>query len=209
MNLFGVDVEFIINDKEIEVIAPILEQWVKINRDYIEQSENSENYYWYNERANISALAGAVWRCGGFASEEYSAPKGADNKMGRVDLHFVFAQKEIICEAKHGWLYLTQDKDKDYASEIKGCLDEAKHDIERTLKAHKPDLGLGIAFLAPYWDASKKYPEKAIRNLKAQLKELDASFCIYFENKTTNPSLKGKENNEAFNSIVLVGKIST
>lgn len=67
--------EFKINDKKVEWLLPILEQWISINKEYIEQHKSEDCLHWHNERANIGAFAGAVWKSGGYALEEYSAKK--------------------------------------------------------------------------------------------------------------------------------------
>lgn len=205
MQLYGFDLEFVV-DKDVEFLVPVLEQWVKINRDYIEQSDNRDNYYWFNERANLSALAGAVWKSGGFASEEYSARKGENNSSGRIDLFFQYAKHEVICEAKHDWMYLPQNKSKEYGDEIKKSLDHSVDDIIHTLGANNADVGLGLTFITPYWDARKPRPTKSIDELKQKLKGVDASFYIYLEDITNDPIIKGKDKDEAFSSIILVGK---
>ncbi|HHJ19511.1 MAG TPA: hypothetical protein ENJ84_06745, partial [Gammaproteobacteria bacterium] len=78
--MFGFDVDYIINKKSLYWIEPIIVQWLRVHRDYIEEFDFKDSLYWYNERGNISALAGAVWRCSGFALEEYSSEKGKDEE---------------------------------------------------------------------------------------------------------------------------------
>lgn len=94
MKLFGVNGKIIVkrHKSEFRKLRPFFEEWLKLNRDYIELTESGDNLYWYNERSNVSAIAGAVWRRGGFAQEEFSSEKGpkSDRKMGRVDLYFHF-----------------------------------------------------------------------------------------------------------------------
>jgi len=66
--MFGVESDYFVSD-EILWIEPILIQWLKINREYLEEYDCDDCLYWYNERASISSVAGAVWSClevGGF-----------------------------------------------------------------------------------------------------------------------------------------------
>ena len=55
--------------------------------------------YWYNERATVGSLAGAIWRTGGFAVEEYREPKKRKGKhyMGRTDLWFSLGENNRKC----------------------------------------------------------------------------------------------------------------
>ncbi len=62
--------------------------------------------WWYNERASLSVLAGAVWRQpDGYAFEEYAAQKTAENKLfrGRADLWFQVNGTAYAAEAKQCW----------------------------------------------------------------------------------------------------------
>ena len=213
MQLFGFDAEIEIKDNSLNFLQPVFEQWIKVHRDYIEQSKEGKNLYWFNERANLSALAGAIWRSGGFASEEYSAPKGDSGKMGRVDLHFIYSGREIICEAKHDWLYLPiQKSSKEYWSKvIEPSLNNAMEDAKHTKKANIADIVLGITFIVPYWDAKADSTKPPITktDMKKQLTDLterNCSFYAYLENQQTEPQ-KSKSGGEAYNSVILIGKI--
>lgn len=53
-----------INNTKVKWVAPILEQWIRIHKEYVEQYKFKDCLYWYNERANVSAFAGAVWKAG-------------------------------------------------------------------------------------------------------------------------------------------------
>jgi len=55
----------LINNKKIKALKPILKRWIEINQEYCDAYPAEDCPYWYNERAAISTLAGAVWKSGG------------------------------------------------------------------------------------------------------------------------------------------------
>ena len=77
-----------------------------------EWSSVKDTPWWYNERALVSLFAGAVWRCGGDAFEEFSNEKRRSRKIGngRIDLWFTVGKGEFNAEAKQSWLYSDQEK---------------------------------------------------------------------------------------------------
>ena len=105
LTLTGFNGIYVIQKKKLKILKPIIEQWLRINREYIEEGDYEDSLYMYNERSTVSSLAGAVWRCGGYAQEEYLATKGDKNNeiSGRIDLFFRFSHKNIIIEAKQLW----------------------------------------------------------------------------------------------------------
>lgn len=209
MELFGVDSKIVVNKdkKKFDKIKPIFEEWLKLNRDYIELTESGDNLYWYNERSNISALAGAVWRRGGFAQEEFSSEKGekSERKMGRVDLYFHFQGLDVICEAKHLFLYMPENNRKCLKTKIKDSLANAFEDVKTTTAATDyHDFGLALSFIVPYY-LNEKNVEDTVIELDNVLSDLDCSFYVSF--KTTTEDIIN-ENDGVYNSVILVGKFS-
>ena len=86
----GYEREVLIGKPELVCLHDVLNKWIDINIEYIEKYQFSDAMFWFNERANIGALAGAVWRLGGVALEEYSTikGKGEGEYKGRNDLYF-------------------------------------------------------------------------------------------------------------------------
>jgi hypothetical protein len=83
----------------------LLKKWFRILNDW--ESDGQDAAYWYNERATTSTLAAAVWRCNGFALEEYRCSRlyGKQERLGRADLWFKLAgdTSEYVVEAKQAW----------------------------------------------------------------------------------------------------------
>ncbi|KJG31198.1 hypothetical protein C0W92_09375 [Photobacterium angustum] len=209
MDLFGVETRIVVNNdkKKFKKLKPVFEEWLKLNRDYIELTESNDNLYWYNERSNISAIAGAVWRRGGFAQEEFSSDKGSfsERKRGRIDLYFHFQEQDVLCEAKHLFLYLPENNRKCLKTKIESNLNLAFDDLETTTAATDyEDIGLALSFIVPYFVEGNEIDETE-SELDEALKSLDCSFYVSF--KTTMKDIVN-ENNGVYNSVILVGKFA-
>jgi hypothetical protein len=93
--------QIIIKDNGPLFMQPVIKQ-LFIN--YAEYSNKHKNdaLYWYNERTNVGALAGAIWQQNGMALEEYGAKKGNPESkwQGRVDLFFTIGKINVISECK-------------------------------------------------------------------------------------------------------------
>tara|TARA_R110002073_G_scaffold293075_4_gene458588 strand:+ start:4999 stop:5634 length:636 start_codon:yes stop_codon:yes gene_type:complete len=208
MKFMGFEHKSRIYTEQLNFLEPILNEWVRVNRDIREQTGTNLN--WFNERANLSALAGAVWRCGGVAVEEYSSPKGEEGSMGRIDLFFKFNNKAVICESKHRWLFLPSYLDgKDFIGEIERDLElencNAKDDISHTLQSRKNkcDFGLAITYYVPYWKGSESRHQAL--GLKKQIEELKCDFYAYLECTGFDPLVNSK--GEGYSSILMVGHV--
>jgi hypothetical protein len=76
----------------------VLREWVRVNEEFARRGQRFNDVpWWYNERANVSVFAGAVWRNRGRAFEEFSATKRKigtttgrlhGSVPGRVDMYF-------------------------------------------------------------------------------------------------------------------------
>ena len=185
LNLNGFNAEYLIKDDELNILAPMIEQWIKINREYIEEEKYEDALYLYNERSTVGSLAGAAWKCGGYAIEEYVAIKGKDKdeKNGRIDLLLNLSRKNIIIEAKQLWLQLYNQSQNDIKEKIKQSLTSATNDIKKTISSNDyGDFNIGVTFITPYWkgDVNKSINIESIREIICQL---DTSIFIIFEPK--------------------------
>lgn len=86
----------------------VLDKWISLNQAIGEEWVNRylDSPWWYNERATLSIFAGAVWKAGVWAFEEFSVEKRTKrggNKVkiiGRCDLNFKVGRTEYYAEAK-------------------------------------------------------------------------------------------------------------
>jgi len=135
-------------------LKPILRSWISLNvtfgsywaRDY------SDSPWWYNERATLSFFAGAVWRAGGWAFEEFSTSKqgqstsGAKSlRTGRCDINFGVNSAEYVAEAKQSWPILGHPTRG--AKDVVNSLHAAERDARQLRDMRLPCLG--IAFASP------------------------------------------------------------
>ncbi|WP_457746288.1 hypothetical protein [Sulfurimonas sp.] len=198
------------NRKELLIWCHIFKQWQKINRDYLEDSNFQDSLYWYNERANISCLAGAIWKIGGYALEEYTTVKGEDKKYGRTDLYFSIDEIAYIIEAKHQWLqFNTKNKNFDsFKDEINCYLSEAVKDCENSMLNENVNNGVGLVFITPYWKTElDKYQE--LKSFENELLKKDydiiGTFAINVKNIDDENNLNSNYGNTC-NAVYIIGK---
>lgn len=83
---------------------PPLREWFAVLDEYRGTSADLHDLaYWYNERATLSTLAGALWRTGCVVLEEYRTTRSGpvrDGVAGRADLWCRIASDEYTVEAK-------------------------------------------------------------------------------------------------------------
>lgn len=128
-----------------------LAEWIRLNRKlgrrWMKYSKDAP--WWYNERALLSIFAGAVWRTGNEAFEEFSELKRKKNRRasGRIDLWFCVGTHEFWAEAKACEIPITRSSKQ--ARKIKEVMERAKHDVRRL----DPDgftRRLAVVFVSPY-----------------------------------------------------------
>jgi len=97
---------------KLKHIEALLSKWVKMHESFCNYS-TKDSLYWYNERASISTLAGAVWKCSEFSLEEYRTIKKyrKGSWSGRADLWFTWENREYYVEAKQIWISLSNKTD--------------------------------------------------------------------------------------------------
>lgn len=204
--MFGANTDYSVLNKSLIWIEPILVQWLRIQRDYIEAYDCNDSLYWYNERANVSAFAGAVWKCGGHALEEFSAIKGKGEAKsnGRVDLFFYYANHEVICEAKQNWIYLCKNQRKDFNALISSSVESAIKDVQHTLDSNKRKYALALNFFPTY---SKKGNDvkTQMRAFSESIKTHKCSFFAWFENDSGKDIVSSKNN--VCNAVALIGNL--
>lgn len=196
--------EIKINDVKVKWINPILEQWLCIHKEYVTQYKFKDSLYWHNERANVGAFAGAVWKSGGFALEEYSSMKGTEENRanGRVDLFLSKNDKKAIAEAKMEWLYFGKRTRLNLKERIDRVVFKAQNDIVNSLHANNYELGLGLSFISTYWRSDYNAAQN-MQTLREFMSSYDCAFYAIFESESDVISSKYN----ACNAVVLVGTV--
>ncbi|AIK13478.1 MULTISPECIES: hypothetical protein [Pectobacterium] len=122
------------NDSFIE---QLLNGWIQANQRYVDLLGKKDCCWWYNERTNVSVLAGAAWSLGWAAIEEYPSNKrmkgclqeNTDTSKGRVDLYITNKNDDVAIEAKHAWYNLDNINESNAITNFK--MDEARSDANR------------------------------------------------------------------------------
>ena len=138
------------NRKGLNHWHSLLEEWMLTIERYCRIMDGGDAPYFYNERANVGLLAGAAWRCGWVALEEFQSLKGYRNQKktnGRIDLWLATERDEELVEAKYNLLSLNSiDMEKQVASTML----EAQKDAKRSGGVY-PDLNaIAIGFFPVY-----------------------------------------------------------
>jgi len=155
----------------------ILNEWIDANIRLVREWREDVPW-WYNERASISVLAGAVWLKGGLAFEEFAEDKSSGQKghpkyRGRIDLYLKVGEQQFIAEAKWCWSGALRVNERT-AGHIRQTLKRAYADIRRC-----PSNGqrkLGVLFVTPYIPASEqKNVDNHIKKWLAAIREVECS----------------------------------
>jgi hypothetical protein len=141
----------------LRILNPLLNKWIKTNIELVQYWQD-DLPWWYNERASISVLAGAAWKTGGLAFEEYTADKRTGKKRhpkysGRIDLYLKVKEEQFIAEAKYYWSGATFVS-ATTSEKLREKLKEACDGIRICPRAGQRKLG--ILFATPYIATSQK-----------------------------------------------------
>lgn len=133
----------------LRCLRPVLAEWINQHRRIGLQWEHvGDAPWWYNERANISIFAGAVWLCGGYAFEEFAQTKRGEKHRpfnGRVDLEFTVSTHTFKAEFKQCYPATTALRPQ--RSYIADYMEQAKTDV-RAIEPHG-DRRLAVVFGIP------------------------------------------------------------
>lgn len=152
----------------VEVNGPdlteVLFRWISM----MEEPWEDDAPWWYNERASLSQLAGAIWLQRGWVFEEYSASKKHDtgHYPGRVDLMFECGDIKAVAEAKQIWPSLVTVKG--YRRCVDEALRRAKKDASRAPNLNGQYQRLAMAFVTPV------APPRLVRDPEAYEKTLNS-----------------------------------
>ncbi|EAV3187986.1 hypothetical protein E1B13_23545 [Salmonella enterica subsp. enterica] len=122
-----------------DFIKQLLTGWVDANNRYVNFLGKHDCCWWYNERTNVSVLAGAAWTLGWAAIEEYPSRKKMKGcvqddlytSKGRVDLYITNSNDDVAIEAKHAWYLLENTFESNRILNFR--MDEAYADAKRLI----------------------------------------------------------------------------
>lgn len=135
-------------DPDLSFLSSILHNWNTCISLYTNFFDGEDLPYWYNERANVSVLAGAAWRSGFAALEEYQSkklrPEGNDLN-GRNDLYITNQHDDVYVEAKV--LYADISEPTLFEEKARKALAEAVVDAKKLTEGERR---VGAVFMVPY-----------------------------------------------------------
>lgn len=151
--------------KALTPLSAMLKEWIKVNEHYV-NVHGDDACWWYNERATLSSLAGAAWRVGWLALEEYGTTKGdgsrdaatgkPKSKYGRCDMYVTAgdfrSSSSYSVEAKQIWRPIGP-----YVANPIEMLEESLKDAWKDagkLSKEEADKRLAITFIVPSFPAS-------------------------------------------------------
>lgn len=149
----------------------LLEEWLLCIEQYCSLASGDDAPFIYTERANIGVLAGAAWRRGWIALEEFQYQKGYKNKPkwnGRADLYLASKRTEEVIEAKFSWLSLRSPRST--PAKATKVLDRAIEAAKQTKGGNSNLRCLAVAFL-PVWFPSKR-SDVLEKKIQATISEL-------------------------------------
>lgn len=141
-----------ISAKNLQPLVPVLKNWGALIEEYSQRFDYTDACWWYNERASISALAGATWRTPNWiALEEYSTRKRSDDgteKAGRCDLYLDSTEISFAIEAKQAWQKIGP-RVKDKTSTTKDVFKLALNDAKKLRVKKEAEHRLAMCFIVP------------------------------------------------------------
>ena len=190
-------------NKKLSGLHEILRQWIKLIGD---SSTEKDALYWYNERATVSTFAGAIWRAGGLALEEYRTIKrhGKTKWEGRSDLWFRWKNADYVVEAKLCWLSLNKGTtERNIDDAVNKKLKEAEQDVVCSHREGRPHR-LGFVFVVPEIPKQdKRKTDKLLMTFLKRLRKID--FCLSAWNF---PKITGKleADNKIYPGVALIAE---
>jgi len=145
--------------KRLHILKPLLKEWISTNVDIVGAWAGAGDFpWWYGERASISVLAGAAWKTGSFAFEEFGDDKKCEKKLqplyhGRVDLYLYVRGEHFIAETKYCQSSATFESPST-TQKLRTGLQEACEDVDKCQRHGQRKLG--ILFATPYIAKSQK-----------------------------------------------------
>lgn len=150
----------------------ILSYFTVLLEEYEETCGGRDCVYWYNENAVTSMLAGAVWKAGGIALQDFACGRGSlgeEDKKGRADLWFKLDGQQFLVEAKI--IYPSTPES------IETLLEEPYDGAVQQVKEVEDDgIKIALFFVSPAinsYNKEKEFIETRLQEMKDALTEYD------------------------------------
>jgi hypothetical protein len=195
--------------RRLHHLRPLVEKWIQIHKSYIpfykKTFGDNDALYWWNERANISILAGAVWESGEYALEEFRVDKKyrKERRRGRADLWFSWRGIGYLAEVKRIGVPLS-NKACECTEKIRKSLESARKDVVITKMGSYAERALGIVFVVPYLPKNEKTRmNETLGRLLDEIEKVDYDIMAYIFPRSSR-SLCDKK--YYFPGVVLLGR---
>lgn len=192
---------FQINRSNLSHWSLLLKEWhLLIKRYCIFMEEDEDAPYYYTERANTGVLAGAAWKAGWIALQEFSARKRAKS-IGFADLWICPNNQEMdeYIEVKQEWS-LTKASDG---------LSQAVKDAKKLL-VDKESMRIGLLFISPA--IHEKFESEIDRKIKeaiASIKEMKCDAIAWsFPDISRMLRGSGRSKHYIYPGIILLAKVA-
>lgn len=204
----------IASSKKMHHWHSVVEEWILAHERFSRLTGDAA--YWYTERANIGVVAGAAWRCGMVALEEfqviknnagYSKKKDQKDWSGRCDLWMVNDRGDEIIESKLKCLCLRTSKAKQFAAK---ALEDAVKDACASRWSEKT-TAIGLVFLPIYTNARLALNngdlDELIEKIVKEISEIDTSLIAWCFPEQNRSLLCGNDKNY-WPGIIMIGRIA-
>ena len=176
---------------QLSCLKPILDTWRNLNLEYLQRHDDGDIPWWYGERTAVGFLAGATWKCGGVALEEWQTKKAdklnakSDGRNGRCDLYILpkdfKAGTGLVCEAKKIVIRLEKPATV-WNPQLKATIKHSKQDAQ-CLQGGKKEIPVGLVFAEFVFESPKRDADAATVKIKKWLR--------WFRQYRRKPSLNG------------------
>ncbi len=131
-----------------ELWRRILDSWLCVLSDYREAGKDLG--WWHNEAANVSLLAGGLWRLeDAVCISEYPVSRGGRDFNGRADLWFSLGGTAVDVECKQVWPI-----NSDYVRQlVLHKLERAAIQLRSVLQSQRSPLRFSACFVSPALEA--------------------------------------------------------
>lgn len=198
----------------IRHLAPVFKKWSKLHKEYCKMNYYSNDcLYWYKERTNIGVFAGAIWKLGGYVTEEWGMRKPYRNTTysGRADLWFLLNGKSYTVEAKWCESSLSENAKK-WKERIERKLKAARNDAVKVRTGVEVDYAMGIVFVVPYIAESEM--DNLNKCWKLHLDELDKvdydglAYCFPHETRSLKERDEGSGRMYYYPGIIMISRVT-
>ena len=141
----------------LQLFEDLLWEWTGVIKRVVRVWGQEDVPWWYNERASLSLFAGAIWKAGGIAFEEFSSEREhlpsedlteVVLQRGRIDLYFSYRGEEFVAEAKQCWPRIGR-RAQSAQAEIEYALQQAVAAVQTAQEVYGQRLA--IVFASPYF----------------------------------------------------------